>query len=241
MKIALAQIQPVKGNIAANIELHRKNVELAIAQGAGLIVFPELSLTGYEPELANELAIDKDDNRLDTFQQLSDANRITIATGVPVRYEQGITISLLIFRPGEQRLVYAKKYLHVDEEPFFVPGDNIPSILINDLLVGFSICYELSIPQHIQSACDAGAALYISSSAKTAAGMEKAHQVLGDIAVEKGIPVLIVNAVGPADNFVAAGRSAAWNERGELTGALNESSETLLVYDMHSGVSQQSS
>jgi len=232
MKIALAQIQPVKGDIAANIELHKKNIELAIAQGVALIVFPELSLTGYEPELANDLAIDEDDNRLDTFQQISDTNKIAIAIGAPVRRQEGITISLLIFRPAQQRVVYSKKYLHADEVPFFMPGDNIPSILVNDLLVGFSICYELSIPQHIRSACDAGAAMYISSSAKTAAGMEKAHQVLGDIAAKNGIPVLIVNAVGPADNFVAAGRSAAWNERGELVETLNESSEELLVYDI---------
>ena len=56
MRIAIAQIAAIKGNIEKNIENHLKWIKLAIQNNAGVLVFPELSLTGYEPELAEILA-----------------------------------------------------------------------------------------------------------------------------------------------------------------------------------------
>jgi len=56
MKICVAQTRPVKGDIQSNIENHKKFIDLAVSGGADTIIFPELSLTGYEPELAKELA-----------------------------------------------------------------------------------------------------------------------------------------------------------------------------------------
>ena len=56
MKIALVQARPVKGDIEANIAAHKRLIGLAVLNGADMIIFPELSITGYEPELANELA-----------------------------------------------------------------------------------------------------------------------------------------------------------------------------------------
>ena len=58
MKICVAQTRPVKGNIQANIENHKKIISFALSHEADTIIFPELSLTGYEPGLSKELAID---------------------------------------------------------------------------------------------------------------------------------------------------------------------------------------
>jgi predicted amidohydrolase len=68
MKICVAQTKPVKGDIQANVENHKKIINLAINNGAGIIIFPELSITGYEPALAKALATDINDSRLDDFQ-----------------------------------------------------------------------------------------------------------------------------------------------------------------------------
>ena len=68
MKICIAQTKPIKGNVSANIEAHIKFIELALTLIAEAIFFPELSLTGYEPELAKKLATNQNDNRLDIFQ-----------------------------------------------------------------------------------------------------------------------------------------------------------------------------
>ena len=55
MKLCAAQIKPINGDIEANIEKHKKLIDLAIANGADIIIFPELSITGYEPAVATGL------------------------------------------------------------------------------------------------------------------------------------------------------------------------------------------
>ncbi|HMC85327.1 MAG TPA: nitrilase-related carbon-nitrogen hydrolase, partial [Chitinophagaceae bacterium] len=72
MKICAAQIRPIKGDIQTNIENHKRLIELAFSYQAETIIFPELSLTGYEPALAKELAINENDSRLNEFQSMSD-------------------------------------------------------------------------------------------------------------------------------------------------------------------------
>ncbi len=68
MKICVAQTRPSKGDIQSNIERHKKLIDLAVANGANIAVFPELSITGYEPERAKELATIPDDRRFEDFQ-----------------------------------------------------------------------------------------------------------------------------------------------------------------------------
>lgn len=93
MKICIGQTNPQKGDIDKNIGIHTKFIQTAIEQSADIIVFPELSLTGYEPELAKELATTQSDERLDIFQNLSDNSKIIIGCGIPTKKE---TIYLLV-------------------------------------------------------------------------------------------------------------------------------------------------
>ena len=74
MKICVAQTRPVKGDIQSNIDNHKKLIDLAVSFGADKVIFPELSLTGYEPHLAKELATNQDDCR---FSMLSRNRRDT--------------------------------------------------------------------------------------------------------------------------------------------------------------------
>jgi len=120
MKICAAQTRPIKGDIRGNIANHKKLIDQAVADGAGLVIFPELSLTGYEPTLAKELAVEQGDTRFDDFQAMSDADGITIGVGVPTKNEKGVCISMLLFQPHKARRAYSKSYLHPDEEAFFV-------------------------------------------------------------------------------------------------------------------------
>ena len=69
MKICAAQTKPVKGDIQSNIDNHKKIIAMAVSNGADIIIFPELSLTGYEPELSKELATSQNDSRFDVFQK----------------------------------------------------------------------------------------------------------------------------------------------------------------------------
>jgi predicted amidohydrolase len=227
MRIGVAQTRPVKGDIRRNIAGHKALIRLAADYGADAIIFPELSLTGYQPQLAKELAITTDDLSLDEFQALSEIMNITIGVGIPIRNSRGINISMLVFRPYSGVAVYSKKYLHPDEEPFFVPGD--AGKPLNDDKVAIAICYELSVPQHLVDAVSNGAEIYIASVAKSALGVESAVPILAGIANQYNMIVLMSNCVGPCEGFEAAGRSSVWNRKGVLLRQLNDSSEGILI------------
>ena len=67
MKIGAVQLQPIPGDILSNVARHLNFIQVAVDQDADLVFFPELSLIGYEPTLAQSLATDKTDGRLDIF------------------------------------------------------------------------------------------------------------------------------------------------------------------------------
>lgn len=228
MKICLAQTKPVKGDVKANISHHVQLIRLALQQGADTIIFPELSITGYEPTLAKALATTPGDSRFSVFQNISDTNNLTIIIGVPLQTTEGITISLLLFQPHQQRERYAKQFLHPDEEPFFVSGQ-LKSYLHGD--TALAICYELSVPEHAEKARESGAKLYLASVAKTAEGVNKATGRLAAIAKQYSMTALMVNCIGPCDGVICGGRSAAWDNKGNLLGQLPADKEGLLVLD----------
>ncbi|HEX4851403.1 MAG TPA: carbon-nitrogen hydrolase family protein [Puia sp.] len=232
MKICLAQIKPTSGDIAYNLARHEKFISQAIQEKADLVVFPELSLTGYEPTMAKELATSVDDIRLDGLQKVSDENKIIICFGLPVHSNQGIFIGMVIIQPNMRRELYSKKYLHPDEEPFFLPGiNNKIGIVYHNTTIAFAICYELSIQEHSIHAFQSGANYYLASVAKTANGVDRASDTLAEIANKNSALVMMVNCVGFCDAVVCAGRSSVWNRRGELIGQLNEVDEGLLLVD----------
>lgn len=227
----MAQLAPVKGQIAANITQHHKFIKTAVATGADVIIFPELSLTGYEPTLAKDLATTKDDQRLDVLQSLSDKHNIIICAGLPTKAANGICISMIIFQPGKARIAYSKKYLHADEEPFFVSGENFPVLTVNGLNVAFAICYELSVEAHAENAFKNRVDIYIASVAKSESGIVKANTRLAEIAATYKVPVLMCNCLGPNDDFIGAGKSAVWDNNGKMLSKLSSYKDELLLFD----------
>lgn len=232
MRISVAQTKPVKGNVQKNIDHHLKLIDLAIAEGVDLIIFPELSLSGYEPSLATAMAIRERDNQFDIFQTVSNTHQISIGVGIPTQITDGICITLLLFQPYQSRQVYSKKYLHVDEEPFFVSGENFPTFPLGGIQIAPAICFELSVSEHAEKAHQHQADVYIASVAKSAKGVAYAAKRLADIAETYGMTVLMSNCVGPSEGFNSAGGSAVWNTTGILKGQLDETQEGILIYDM---------
>jgi predicted amidohydrolase len=231
MKIAVAQTRPVKGEIETNVSHHKKLIALAVEWGANVVVFPELSVTGYEPALAKELVTTPDDSRFDDFQLISNGSRITIGIGVPVRGEKGILIGMVIFEPNKPRQVYHKRYLHVDELPFFAAGEEQIFLNGDTDKIALSICYELSVPEHAESAYSQGAQIYLSSVAKSVAGAAKAIETLKGTAGKYGMAVLFSNCVGHCDNFDCGGRTAVISKEGQLLAELNDTDEGVLILD----------
>jgi predicted amidohydrolase len=231
MKICVAQTRPIRGDIQSNIDNHKKLIEVAVSDGADVVIFPELSVTGYEPGLAKELATSAEDGRFDDFQKISDAGQVTIGVGVPTKNGAGVSISMVLFQPRKARQTYSKKYLHSDEEPFFVSGRSTGGLVGDRTKIALAICYELSVPEHAENAFESGAKIYIASAAKSADGVANAAKRLSEIAAKYSMTVLLSNCVGRCDNFEGAGRSAVWNDKGLLLGQLNDANEGILVFD----------
>jgi len=235
MKIGVAQTKPVKGDLERNIENHKKLIHLAVKHGADMLVFPELSLTGYEPGLAKNLATAISDKRFDEFQAISDTSRITIGVGIPTANTDGINISMLLFQPQAAREIYHKEYLHSDELPFFVTGKNTIGLIGNKSNTALAICYELSVREHAEHAFKKGAEIYVASVAKTAGGMKKAIDRLAEIASNYSMIVLVSNCIGHCDDFDCGGKTSAWNNKGILIGQLNDIDEGVIVLDKETG------
>ncbi len=234
MKIGVAQTRPITGDMQGNIANHKQWIERAVADGVELIIFPELSLTGYEPTLAKELATEQDDPRLDDLQAMGDTNGITIGVGVPTKQKTGICISLILFQPHKARRVYSKSYLHPDEEAFFVPGRSSPHLQVNQTNIALAIYYEISVPEHLESALKSGPEIYVASVAKFVNGINKAIERFSSVARDGAMPVLMSNFVGFADSSQCAGKTSVWNNQGSLIGQLNDSDEGMLIFDTES-------
>jgi predicted amidohydrolase len=233
MRIGVAQTRPFKGDILRNIEAHLRLIELAGNARADMIIFPELSITGYEPELAAGLATTAEDVRLDIFETLSERYSMTIGVGIPETGGAGVRITEVIFQPGQPRQTYSKQYLHTDEEPYFTCGTEAG--FLKGGRIALAICYELSVPAHAEQARRGGAEIYLVSVAKTRAGMERAAERLADIAKRYLMTVLVSNCVGHCDNFDCGGGSAVWNTEGVKLAELGGAEEGILVLDTETG------
>ncbi|WP_409417890.1 carbon-nitrogen hydrolase family protein [Flavobacterium sp. PS2] len=231
MKICVAQTKPVKGDISLNIKNHKTLIDFAISHKANAIFFPELSITSYEPELVQNLGTNLDDERFDAFQEISNANNITIGIGVPTKSNEGILISMIIFQPNKSRQIYSKQQLHSDELPYFVCGNNQLILTIDGIRIAPAICYESLQSSHSEEVNRLGADIYIASVAKSQNGVNKAAVHYPEVAKKYNMTVLMSNSVGPCDDFECVGNSAVWDTKGELLAQLNETQEGILVFD----------
>jgi len=229
MKICVAQTRAVPGDVQKNIDNHKKFAKVAASHAADIIIFPELSLTGYEPTLAQELATHMNDERLEQLQNISDSKKIFIGAGMPIKTGGGISIGMILFQPNQLREIYFKQHIHPDEEPYFVSGIFRP--VLSENKIAMAICYEISVPGHAEQAHESGASIYIASVAKTAAGVSKAIGTLAGTAKKYSMTVLMSNCVGINDGSECGGKSSVWNNKGVLLEQLNDREEGFIIFD----------
>jgi len=155
LRIGLAQIAPRLGDLEANLERHHALIADARAKGAGLVVFPELGLTGYLlQDLAAEVAIRLDDPRLAELAAAT-AGLSVVCSFVEESADHRLFIAAALIEDGRVRHVHRKVFLPTyglfDERRFFAAGDvlrAVPSRL--GVGVGLAICedfWHLSVPQ----------------------------------------------------------------------------------------------
>jgi predicted amidohydrolase len=228
--VAAAQSVVVKGDIAANVARHVALAERAAAEGARLVLFPELSLSGYEPALAAQLALRPDDARLAPLRDVAVRAGIVVVAGAPLVNPHGQPlIAALTFTPQAALYVYTKQYLHPGEEAAFAPGTGGNALDVDGSRVALAVCAEIAHARHAAAAAEEGARLYAASVLVSVNGYVADAALLQGYARTYRMPVLMANHGGVTGGWESAGRSALWDARGELVVAAAGGGECLLV------------
>lgn len=236
MILAAAQIKSISQDTNANIQNHLHWIALAAQQQVQLIVFPEMSLTGYERERADELSFLENDLRLNIFKEQSVLHDMIIVVGAPIKINDQLHIGSFIFLPDNTTAIYTKQFLHDGEEKFFTPNLNFnPVIDLGDEKVSFAICADITHALHPQSAHENKASLYVASIFYTPNGIAEAYAQLSHYARKYAMNVLMANYTGESYGIPADGQSAYWEKNGMLVGTIEGTREGLLIIESTDG------
>ncbi|NBF06221.1 carbon-nitrogen hydrolase family protein [Pseudomonas sp. Fl5BN2] len=231
LTLAAAQSVSVAGDLQANLDRHRRLMQLAAQQGVQLLVFPELSLTGYEPQLAADLALAPDSLALQSLRNLARELGLTAVVGMPIRLSADgpVLVGALVLGADGSLAVYSKQHLHAGEERAFAPGTGGAPLSLGGETVALAVCADFCHASHVQSAVDAGAGVYAAGVLISEGGYATDSALLQGYARDHGILVMIANHGGPSGGWACAGRSAVWGTQGELLGAVEGVGEALLI------------
>lgn len=232
MILAAAQTKPKRGDIESNLSDHYELIKLAAQKGADLIVFPELSITGYERENAAELAFAKDDSRIEHLKELAVEHNIIIVAGAPVQTASELFIGEFIIFPDNSVSIYTKQFLHEGEDEFFQSSfDYNPVITIENQKISFAICADIDNPLHPKNASEKETSIYIASIFFSPNGIPNAYRDLQSYAEKHKMNVLMSNFSGESWGYPSGGKSAFWNNIGELVAQMNDSDSGLLLVE----------
>lgn len=231
LSLAAAQSVSVAGDLPANLARHQHLMRLAAEQGVQLLVFPELSLTGYEPQLAAALALMPGSPQLQVLRDLARELGLTAVVGMPIRLavDGPVLIGALVLGADGSLAVYSKQHLHVGEERAFVAGSGGAPLSFDGERVALAVCADVCHASHVQAAVDAGAGIYAAGVLISEGGYAADSARLQGYAREHGILVLMANHGGPSGGWACAGRSAIWGAQGQLLGAIEGLGEALLI------------
>lgn len=239
LKLAAAQFSPVRGNVEENTRRHLPLIHKAVQENVDLILFPELSLTGYEPDLAKKLAFSDNDPRLDPFCEAANKQNITIIVGAPI--DNGTEKPLLgafIISPDGTLVHYSKMHFHSDsgEDRYFTPGAEFLLMELKNVPIGLAICADINTASHAANNASAGARVYLSSVLVSEGGYNKDAGNLQRSAQTYNMLALMANYSGPSGGWEAIGRSAAWSPDGELLIQAPEKNDALVIVEKQKGV-----
>lgn len=237
LRIAAAQSHSVPGEIDANVARHCVFIDAAAKAGVALLVFPELSITGYELSSLAAAALAPDDARLAPISERACTHNMTIVAGAPLRNSGGLPfIGAIAFHPDGRSTSYRKHFLYPGEEKFAAAGSAISHVIeVRGVPVALAVCFDTSSQQHPHAAVMAGATLYVAGAVMAPAGY--AHQVnlLSGYAKLFSLGILLANHAVETGGNQSAGGSAIWLPDGQLLVAAPGPGEFLVIGDEDSG------
>jgi NAD+ synthase (glutamine-hydrolysing) len=234
--VALAQVNPVIGDLPGNVGLMRERIDDARAAGAQLVLFPELTVCGYPPE---DLLLRSDFLAACASaaeEVAAAAHDVVVAFGVPLNGPRDLHNTLVVAAEGEIKVVYQKRHLPhygtFDEGRYFGRGSGPVVVRIGDRLVGLCVCADLWIGDGpATAAVRAGAELILNASASPfQAGKARDREaMLSHRARELVCPIAYANCWGGQDELVFDGGSTVVDHHGRVVARAEPFAEELLL------------
>ena len=240
MKVALAQINTTVGDVWGNVEKTAEALERAVEGGAGLVVFPELTVTGYPPEdlLLRPSFIEDNLKALHEF-----AGRVPEGVVCAIGFVDlngDLFNACAVVSGGEILHRYHKRYLPnysvFDENRYFREGSEAPILKMGQALIGISICEDIWYPGgpvREQALGGAGVLLNINGSPYHRLKGASRERMLSVRALDYGCYVVWCNLVGGQDELVFDGRSSVFDPEGSVMARAKQFEEDLLFVDLH--------
>ena len=241
VRVALAQINPVVGDLWGNSRLIVEWIGRARDQGADVVMFPELALTGYPPE---DLVLKPAFVR-DNLKQLNVVVEATKGISAVVGFvdEEGDLFNAAAFiHDGELKAVYHKVFLPnygvFDEQRYFTPGRRCPIFELGGVRIGVSVCEDCwypAGPMAWEAHHGAELLLNINGSPYHEGKRVPREAMIAGRAADYGCFIAWVNTVGGQDELVFDGNSAIFGPNGDVLARAPSFREDLLVCDVNLG------
>lgn len=235
MKICMAQINTLVGDIAGNA---RRILEVSVAQrdqGATIVVFPELTLTGYPPEdllLRHDLMVRTDAAVTRLCEQLP--AELAVVIGYPKLRGETLFNSAGVIYQGTLIAEYDKQclpnYQVFDEKRYFTAGSEACVVSIHGISVALTICEDIWHDEPVAQAKAAGASVLININASPFHRGKQSERLarVSTCADAHQLPILYVNQVGGQDELVFDGGSFAVDAQGALCVSAETFAEALV-------------
>src|SRR4030095_7391104 len=238
MKVAAAQIACSLGDSKANLLKVRDFSRRASDRGVELIVFPEMTDTGYSMSVIQAHASSWTNGFVPGLQEIAVKLSIAIVCGVSEQDGASIYNSLVfVDRRGQIAAKYRKTHLYavdpVEEQKCFASGNTFGSFALGDLRFGFSICYDLRFPEMYRKlVVEENASAFIVSSAWPFPRIEHFRTLALARAIENQSYVIASNRVGRDDDLWFCGSSAVIDPRGVAIASASADREELIQADV---------
>lgn len=212
LSIAVAQPRCVAHDVAANAGAHAEAVRAADAR---VVVFPEMSLTGYE---LDAVPVAPGDERLAPLVAACAATGTLALAGAPVPGPRtGPYIGVLAVDGDGARVVYGKVHLHGSEAGRFVPGE--PAVIdVDGWRLGLAVCRDTGVPEHAARTAALGIDGYVAGVVHAGHEAEVHGARARRVAAAHGVWVATAAFAGPTGGGFdrTCGRSGIWSADGEL-------------------------
>ncbi|MGH8244841.1 MAG: NAD+ synthase, partial [Gammaproteobacteria bacterium] len=240
MRIGVAQLNLVVGDIENNtacmLDVAAKARD---SEGAALVIFPELAITGYPPEdlLLRPALYHQVDAALRRMEQA--ARDIDILVGLPESDGGNLYNCCRYLRDGRTFAVYRKRILPnygvFDEKRYFTPGAGVQIVDIGGIPCSLSICEDLWTPEHVRDSADRGAKVLINinGSPYHAEKYTERYELLLTRMRESGLAIIYANLVGGQDELIFDGGSMAIDAAGNIVPLAPQFREGLFMLEMN--------